>query len=68
MISKSGNLIRGMGRMSRRQGFTLIEVLIDAFVITAIFGVLVGSFLFVLKAVYTGQVRSQAVALANEQM
>lgn len=50
------------------RGFTLIEVLIDIFVITSVFAALVGSFLIVLQTVNAGQVRSLAAATANQQM
>lgn len=52
----------------KRSGFTLIEVIIDAFVITVIFGALIGSFIFVLRTVASSQLRAGALARANEQM
>jgi len=52
----------------KRRGFTLIEVIIDAFIITVVFGALIGSFIFVLRTVASSQLRAGALALANEQM
>ncbi|HUD20586.1 MAG TPA: carboxypeptidase regulatory-like domain-containing protein [Candidatus Saccharimonadales bacterium] len=52
----------------RRRGFTLIEVLIDAFILTAIFGVLTGTFIITVRSVGAGKTRVAASALANEQM
>lgn len=52
----------------KRRGFTLIEVIIDAFVITMVFGALVSSFILVLKTVDAGRLRTVAGSLANEQM
>lgn len=43
-------------------------MLIDAFVLTAIFGVLVGTFIITLRAVNNGKVRVGAAAIASEQM
>jgi len=55
--------------MSKKQrGFTLIEVVIDIFIITVIFGALAGSFILVLRTVASGQLRAGALAQANEQM
>ncbi|MEK7202416.1 MAG: carboxypeptidase regulatory-like domain-containing protein [Patescibacteria group bacterium] len=48
--------------------FTLIEVILDAFVITIIFGAVIGSFLVMLNATNSGKIRTMASALANEQM
>jgi len=55
-------------RNSRTRGFTLIEVIIDAFVITVIFGAVIGSFLVMLNATNSGKIRTLASALANEQL
>lgn len=52
----------------QRSGFTLVEVMIDAFVITLVFGALSASFILVLQTVNAGKVRSAASTLANEQM
>lgn len=58
------------GKLKRRakSGFTLIEVIIDAFVITVVFGALISSFILVLKTVDSGKLRTVAGSLANEQM
>lgn len=55
---------RGQGK----RGFTLIEVLMDAVILTIVFGVLAASFISVLKTVNAGKIRTAAAALANEQM
>lgn len=57
-----------MVRRGKKKGFTLIEVLIDAFLITAIFGAIVGSFIVSLRAVNSGKVNSAAALLASEQI
>lgn len=57
-----------MKRLKFHKAFTLIEVLIDVFVITAVFGALMGTFLLTLRTVNSGKVRTAATALANEQM
>lgn len=51
-----------------RPAFTLIEVILDAFVITIIFGAVIGSFLVMLNATNSGKIRTMASALANEQL
>jgi len=53
---------------SSKKGFTLVEVIIDAFVITVIFGAVIGGFLVMLRATDSGKSRTVANALANEQM
>lgn len=55
-------------RSSVKKGFTLVEVIIDAFVITVIFGAVIGGFLVMLRATDSGKNRTVANALANEQM
>src|SRR3990167_8776509 len=52
----------------RTRGFTLIELILDAFVITVIFGAVIGSFLVMLNATNSGKIRTMAGALANEQI
>lgn len=52
----------------KKSGFTLIEVIIDAFVITVVFGALVSSFIMVLKTVNTGRIRELAASITNAQM
>ena len=52
----------------KKEGFTLIELIIDAFVITVIFGAVIGSFLVMLNATNSGKIRTMAGALANEQL
>ncbi|MEK9167514.1 MAG: carboxypeptidase-like regulatory domain-containing protein [Patescibacteria group bacterium] len=52
----------------KKNGFTLIELIIDAFVITVIFGAVIGSFLVMLNATNSGKIRTMAGALANEQL
>ncbi|QQG49886.1 MAG: hypothetical protein HZB70_03775 [Candidatus Berkelbacteria bacterium] len=56
------------GSIKRRRGFTLIEILIDALVITIVFGALAGSLIFVIKSVNSGKLRTAAATLANEQV
>lgn len=51
----------------KKSGFTLVEVIIDAFIVTAVFGALVSSFIMVLRTVNSGQVRVAGASLANEQ-
>ena len=46
----------------------MIEVIVDAFVITVIFGAVIGSFLVMLGATNSGKIRTLAGALANEQL
>lgn len=55
-------------RGSGGAGFTLIEVIIDAFVIAVIFGAVIGTFLVMLNATNSGKIRTLANALANEQL
>lgn len=60
------NLKLGIGHS--RSGFTLIELILDAFVITVVFGAVIGSFLVMLNATNSGKIRTMAGALANEQL
>lgn len=52
----------------QQRGFTLVEVILDAFVITVIFGAVIGSFLVMLNATNSGKIRTMAGSLANEQL
>lgn len=54
--------------MKKRTGFTLIEVIIDAFIITAIFAALAAAFILTLQTVNSGNARLAASNLVNEQM
>jgi len=45
-----------------------VEVIIDIFVITLVFGALISSFVLVIKTVNAGRLRTAAASLANEQM
>lgn len=54
--------------MRKKPGLTLIEVLIDMFVIVAVFGALAGSFIVATRTVFTNKIRTAASALANEQV
>lgn len=55
-------------KLKKRRGFTVLEIVIDTFIITAVFGVLVTSFILVLNVVGAGKARTAATLLANEQM
>ena len=57
-----------IGSRNLHPGFTLIEVILDAFVITIIFGAVIGSFLVMLNATNSGKIRTMAGTLANEQL
>jgi competence protein ComGC len=55
-------------KLKNRRAFTILEIVIDTFIITAVFGVLVTSFILVLNVVGAGKARTAATLLANEQM
>lgn len=59
---------RRFGSKQHRRGFTLIEVIVDAVIVTAVLATLATSFIIALKTVDSGRVRTSAAALANEQM
>lgn len=51
-----------------KRGFTLLEVLIDAFLITAIFGAIIGTYIYSLRSVNSGKERLVASQLASEKL
>lgn len=57
-----------MKKLKKRPGFTLVEVIVDAFVITIVFTALVAGFLIALKTVNGGRARSAASSLANQTL
>lgn len=57
-----------MRQAKRRRGFTLVEIIIDAFIITVVFTALASGFIAALQSVKGGQVRLAAATLTNQQM
>jgi type II secretory pathway pseudopilin PulG len=55
-------------KLKNRRAFTILEIIIDTFIITAVFGVLLTSFILILNVVSAGKARTAATLLANEQM
>ena len=60
--------MEGQIKRNQKRAFTLVEVLIDVFVVTIIFGALVASFISVIKVTQSSRVRSLGLALANERV
>ena len=57
-----------LNRKSERRGFTLIEVLIGAFILSIVCLGIYGGFSAVIKTVRAGRLKTDAMLLANEQI